>query len=369
MDKTCVVYCFAPHYRQAIFRLIDKEYECDWFFGRSNADIKKMDYSVLKGNTKELSAKHWMGLSWQSGVVRLLNVREYVNYLVFAQTKDISTWVFALLARFLYPKKNVFFWSHGYYGKESGFERRVKRLLFKLPNGGTFLYGNHARELMIRDGLNPNKLYVIHNSLDYEHQLEIRRSLNNSFVYKSHFGNDNKTLIFVGRLTPVKKLHMIIKALEACHKQGKHYNFVFVGAGEVLEELQSLTKCAALESSVWFYGPCYDERVLGELIFNADLCVSPGNVGLTAMHSLVFGTPVITHNDFSNQMPEFEAITQGCTGSFFVKDSVESLTDTINDWFLEYGSRREEVRANCFKEIDNYWTPEFQIKILKRHII
>lgn len=53
-----------------------------------------------------------------------------------------------------------------------------------------------------------------------------------------------------------------------------------------------------------------------EFIYNADLCVSPGNVGLTAMHSLVFGCPVITHNCFEWQMPEFEAIQPGITGDF-----------------------------------------------------
>ena len=54
-----------------------------------------------------------------------------------------------------------------------------------------------------------------------------------------------------------------------------------------------------LQDQIWFYGACYDESKLGELIFNADLCVSPGNVGLTAVHSMGYGTPVITHNNFA----------------------------------------------------------------------
>ena len=40
----------------------------------------------------------------------------------------------------------------------------------------------------------------------------------------------------------------------------------------------------------------------------SDLTVSPGNIGLTAIHSLSYGTPVCSHSNFNNQMPESEAI-------------------------------------------------------------
>lgn len=29
--RLCLIYNFAPHYREAIFRLINAEYACDWF--------------------------------------------------------------------------------------------------------------------------------------------------------------------------------------------------------------------------------------------------------------------------------------------------------------------------------------------------
>lgn len=366
--KLAIVYNFAAHYRQGIFEQIDRFYECDWFFGRSNSDIKKLDYSVLRGKIKEIGSKRVGCLCWQVGILKLLGCQEYSNYLLFAQTKDVSTWVFAFLAKHFYPKKNVFFWSHGYYGKESYLERLIKRQLFKLPNGGTFLYGNYARDIMIKHGLDPQHLYVIHNSLDYKHQLDIRHTLHFSTTFLSHFKNDHPTLVFVGRLTPIKKLDLAIKALGVCHEQGHYYNFVLVGGGEMMQELQDLTLELGLSGNVWFYGPCYDERVLGGLIYNADLCVSPGNVGLTAMHSMVFGTPVLTHNNFSHQMPEFEAIIPGKTGDFFEEGSVSSLARKIMDWLAVNGDKREMIRKYCFDEIDRSWTPDYQLSVIKQHI-
>ena len=162
---------------------------------------------------------------------------------------------------------------------------------------------------------------------------------------------------------------MLIDAVSYLHQQGKDYNLVFVGDGERKASLMEKVKEKGMENSVWFYGACYDETVNASLIYNADLCVSPGNVGLTAMHSLVFGTPVITHNDFEWQMPEFEAITENVTGAFFEKDSVPSLTKTIEDWFANHGNEREVVRKACTDEIDNYWTPDFQMDVIRKNLI
>ena len=53
------------------------------------------------------------------------------------------------------------------------------------------------------------------------------------------------------------------------------------------------------------------------------------NVGLTAIHSLSFGTPVLTHNNFDNQMPEVQAINEGENGGFFIENDLEDLIKKI----------------------------------------
>ena len=51
--KLCILYNFAQHYRSEIFQLLDKEYDCDFYFGDKYLDVKKMDYSLLKGKMTE----------------------------------------------------------------------------------------------------------------------------------------------------------------------------------------------------------------------------------------------------------------------------------------------------------------------------
>ncbi len=362
--KLCLIYNYAQHYRTSIFKLIDQEFDCDFVFGDSMGDVKKMNYSLLKGYVEEVHNKWFGGAYFQKGVLKLLR-KKYDRYIMLGETRCISTWLFLVLSKF-YPKKKVYLWSHGWYGKESRIERIIKKMLFKMADG-TFLYGNYARELMIKEGFSKDKLFVIHNSLAYDDQLEIRKQLQTTDIYTSHFSNDNPNLVFVGRLTEVKKLDMILHAMSKSKDKGIEYNLTLIGGGEKKNELEKLTAELGLTNNVWFYGPCYNEVELGNLIYNANLCVSPGNVGLTAMHSLVFGTPVITHSHFPLQMPEFESISEGKTGTFFEYENVDSLTQKINEWFST-PRNREEIREMCMKEIDENWTPYYQIEVLKKNL-
>lgn len=48
MKNLCIIYNFAAQYREGIFRLLDKEYDCYWFFGDNKTDIKGLDLNILK---------------------------------------------------------------------------------------------------------------------------------------------------------------------------------------------------------------------------------------------------------------------------------------------------------------------------------
>lgn len=114
----------------------------------------------------------------------------------------------------------------------------------------------------------------------------------------------------------MKKLDQIVEAVGILKQKGENYNIAFVGDGEIRQSLEVEVAKYQLQDNVWFYGPCFDEKINAELIYNADLCVAPGNIGLTAMHVLMFGCPAISHNNFKCQMPEFESIIPGHTGAF-----------------------------------------------------
>ena len=68
-------------------------------------------------------------------------------------------------------------------------------------------------------------------------------------------------------------------------------------------------------------------------------------------------------------MPEFEAIVPSRTGDFFEYGSIVSLVEKIEEWFGDNGISRDRIREECYKEIDNHWTPQYQIEVLKKNIL
>lgn len=364
--KLCLIYNTAPRYRESIFRAIDKEYDCDWFFGETKTDIKAMDISLLRNAKYYKYYGNPSRLYWKNCIGKLF-CKEYDSYFMLVESRALSDYVFIGLKSLFFPKKKLYVWTHGWYGKESKLEKILKLWQFRHVDG-IFVYSNYARELLIKEGIPAQKLFTIHNSLHYDQQKSLRETIMPSSIYKDHFKNENPILIFIGRLTKVKKLDLLIDAVYRLKQKGQFFNLVFVGDGEEKKNLESKVETLGLCDKVWFYGACYDEKTNAELIYNADLCVAPGNIGLTAMHSMVFGTPCLTHNDFKWQMPEFEAIHEGVTGSFFERDNLDSMISAIEKWFRVKHGEREKIREACYQEIDTQWNPHFQMDVIKKNL-
>lgn len=367
-SRLCCIFNYAPHYRMTIYSLIDKELGADFYFAdklQGGETIKKLDFSKLKGFEKEIKAHFGRHFEYTEGWIKLAFNRKYRNYLITPSDLAINQWLFLLLCWI--QRKQVYVWMHGLKSKKNS---RKGLLLFKLYTKllrGAFIYGQYAIDNMVELGMPEEKFILIHNSLDYNRHLSIRNNLKESDIYKDRFNNNDRTIFFIGRLIAGKSLDLLIDAVVTLKRQGKNYNLVFVGDGEEKSKLIELCDKKGL-NNVWFYGASYDEQVNAELLYNADLCVSPGNVGLTAIHSLTFGTPVITNSDFESQMPEFESIKDGVTGAFFDKSSSDSLASTISKWFQCHSNDREIVRQACYDEIAAGWTPEFQINVFKKYL-
>lgn len=366
MLKLCFITNYASHYHLAKWQLLAKTFDVDFVFDHDvskSGGIKQMDLSLV--NAKTVRVKNYFfrkHMIWQSGVIKLAFKKDYDRFIITEEVSCVSSWVFTFIIKFRKNKKLYRGDGHGWYGNEGVLKRIIKKLAFRLSDG-EFVYGDYARNIMIKNGLDGNKIWVVHNSLNHAEQLKYRGNISN--IYRKHFRNNNPVLLFIGRLISSKRLDMILSALERMRSEVVECNCVFIGDGEIKNELKEETNRKKLNQQVWFYGACYSEREISELITNADLCVSPGNIGLTAMHSLVYGTPIITSNDFSNQGPEFEAVKPGITGDFFEAGNVEDLSRKIMSW-LQMNQDRVQIRENCYKEIDNYWTPEFKVNVIKK---
>jgi len=360
----------APHYREKLWLAFARDLDVEFHFYYGN----NSDKSIKSVNFKN---ENWKGLENQVHIIDNIKVKNRLIYqrhvlkevafkhwdviILLGDANILSNWLAAIVAWL--KGIPVIFWGHGIYGSESFLKRTVRKSFLSLANIN-LVYGHWARNLLIEENFQPVSIRVIYNSVNYERSTALRVNAVSPNFYKSYFKNDLPTLIFIGRLTRVKRLQLLIEAVHQLNLVTKKFNLVLIGDGEVIQDLKSLAK--KLEVNAYFHGASYNEQEISKFIANADLCVSPGNVGLTSIHSMSYGTPVCTNDDFKNQGPEFEAIKPWETGCFF--DNIKgNLGETISEWF-EKSPSREKVRTNCYDVVDNFYNPNMQLEVLRKAI-
>jgi len=364
--STCCIFNFAPHYRKPIYTLMDKELSCDFYFGdKVDSEMKVMNVQQIPGYKKTVQNKRILFnlFWWQKEVVHLVFKKQYKHFILTGDSGILSSWLILLFCRIL--RKKSYIWMHGLQSVPSWKSKMLTYPFYRMANK-FLLYGEHAKQVMMKLGFSENKIECIYNSLDYDHQLSIREKLQKTNIYSNFFKNNLPTLIYIGRIQKVKKINLLFEAIKLLEERKVYCNLMLVGENTDDIDIQKLNRENNLHSKFWLYGPCYDENKIAEFIYNADVCVSPGNIGLTALHSLGYGTPAITHNNFSNQMPEFEAIQPDRTGDFFQENDINDLGKKIEKWLSIETTKRHEIRKDCYSIIDKKYNPHYQINLLKK---
>ena len=362
MSETCCMFNYGPHYRDAIFSKIDNELEYDLYFGdKVPVKMRQIDVSSYTNYKKDLKNIFIKNLYWQRGVIKNL-FKPYKNYIMTGDLSGISTWAVMILAKF--SGKRVYLWSHGWYERDGAVKSFFRKMFFGLSYK-VLLYGDYAKQLMIGHGFSEDKLIPIYNSLDYDTQKKVRDKLSHTDVFIKKFENNYPTLSYIGRIQKWKRLDLLIDALFELKEEGFPVNLVLIGEDTEDTGLKEYVYSKKLSQNVWFYGPTYDEEEIGNLIYNSNICVSPGNVGLTAIHSLMYGTPLITHGDFGYQNPEVEAIVEGVTGAFFKRNDSKDLALKIRQWIEDHPENDTLLKERCYKIIDERYNPYFQIEVLR----
>ncbi len=365
--KICCIFNIAPLYREGIYRLMDHdpELEFDILAGEeSTGGIALMDIRSLSGFGGYLHNVYRKGgkLVWQKGALRKAFAKNYDAYILTGNPGIRSNWIIALWARL--RGKPVYLWSHGLHGDERGMKLCKNMWYFRLA-GHLLLYGERPYRLLLDKGYPAGRMTVIYNSLDYDKQLAIRSRIGDRGFIRNYFGNDLPLLTFVGRLTASKRLDMLLDAMATLGTSGSPCNLVLIGDGPAREQLKKRAGALGLADRVWFYGETYDDHIIGSFLYYSAACVSPGNVGLTAIHSLTFGTPVVTHANGNKQGPEYEAVTPGVSGSLFAEGDTASLAEAVRPWLELTTEQREATRKACYGVVDGKFNPARQMEILR----
>lgn len=356
-----IAYHFLPHYRRGIFNELNLLYNVKFLAENSKSfegiPIVEMDgaYRFDEINNYRLG-KFW----FQPKIIYTALFDSYDVVVYLANPYFITTWMAAIISKI--RNKKVIFWGHGYHNKENNFVNKLKSCFYSLANA-LYFYGYNAKKNAIKLGINPDTIYVGFNSLDYKSQIRYREKV---LQFESDYSESGLNIICLSRLTVASNYKLLFETLNYLKKEIQfQFNLKIIGDGPCLKDLKEISD--SYELNVDFKGAIYDEDLLSKFIYDADVTISPGKVGLTAIHSLMYGTPVITHDQFEMQMPEVEAVVQNVTGLLFEKDNMLSLAEKLIN-YKNYFPNKRIVRDKCFQMIDQIYNPQKSALIMKMAI-
>ena len=110
-------------------------------------------------------------------------------------------------------------------------------------------------------------------------------------------------------------------------------NTIIVGDGPLETPLKAHAASLGVADRVHFMPGVYDEDDLAPLFALADLFVYPKNVGLSLIHALAYGVPVLTGDDLASHNPEVHALEDGVNGALFRHGDAEALAEKIQSLF------------------------------------
>ncbi len=153
--------------------------------------------------------------------------------------------------------------------------KRWMRLLMYRASSGLFLYGNRARELLLKAGFPAEKMCVVYNSLRYGEQKHFRESIGTAEVQSLRhrfLGDDNfqagRILLFCGRLKPSRNIEMICDSIVDMRQMGVYCALIVVGEGDAAYKAKCLAHVVrnGSQDQVHFLGAVYDESELSQVV-------------------------------------------------------------------------------------------------------
>lgn len=361
--KLAVIYHFFAHYRFPIIReLMDSdsiELSCYGSPSSENIDASIEPLTLLQLpslNVTPVFSKG--GFLWQRRMILPLLRADGDVFIFLASPYFLSTWVAAILLRV--KGARVLFWGHlRYKVAEKWYKKWFRKVFYKLATGW-LCYGHTAKAELIQNGIPEAEIHVIYNSLDYKKHVKLRTAAP-VLGFKHPFPDAEGFFICVSRLVEKRRLDMLFCAMQSLQAKGHHCRVLLVGDGPFRGTLEELA--GKMKLDVYFFGACYDESVLRELYRGAVATVAPGEVGLTAIQSLAFGVPVITHSDMDSQMPEAESVVEGVTGWLFKKENTDDMVCAME---RALGANRDAMQRACYRMIDLFFNPKKQVEVIRR---
>jgi glycosyltransferase involved in cell wall biosynthesis len=174
-------------------------------------------------------------------------------------------------------------------------------------------------------------------------------------AFRERFGLPEKIrlLFFLGRITPIKGLTLLLQAMSALRSYLKNWKLIIAGVNEFnhQKEFKSLAVKLSLESHIQFVGPLYG-KLKRDAFAAVDLFVLPSyseGSPMAILEALGAGVPVLATNASSWQ----EIVTLGCgwltdISEIGIRKALNEAIHTPREVLREMGQRGKALVAQKY---------------------
>lgn len=286
-----------PHYRVPLFKKLNEELGIVVCHSRARKGASLKGQQDLGFPTIRLP-RLYLGNAPTSMVQCILPtlIKQRPRVVITEFSLQYLTFWLLFLFRWLFGYQLVV-WTHGVKSKEllhpfTTLRSKIQLWVYKRVHA-VILYSDPNRKILTQYLKKPEKLFVANNTLDTKKLGEIYDELAKlgKGQVKEQLGFTHQyNLVFIGRLLKRKRLDILFKAFESVQDQ---FDVALHIIGDGPEE-DAVNEFAKANKKVTYYGAIHGLQLSSKYLFASDLMVMPGYVGLSAVHAMAMGCPVLT---------------------------------------------------------------------------
>ena len=286
---------------------------------------------------------------------------------------NISQWteLFALVLCKLLRIRFVW-WTHGYpYNQSANYTlmEKIKQRIrtYSLHFGDAIIvFSKHGKEYLVEQNIRKNKIFIANNTLDTNKLYNAKKSVLSKYTEKIickelDVPKNSYIILFIGRLKKTKRLENAIGAINILQDKYTNILFVIIGGGEELERYKDY-KNSSHNPHIRFVGEVFDEEQIAKWCHISKLFLHPGAIGLSIVHAMIFGLPVITEEGIGNygHGPEIQYLRNGYNGFMVPPNNVKKMAEIIEQLLINE-KKREELSKNAESVIKEEATIESMV--------
>jgi glycosyltransferase involved in cell wall biosynthesis len=207
------------------------------------------------------------------------------------------------LARLVLPDRvPIAYWGHGrdlHTLEPSAFKLFLERRKLERTRraAGFFAYTEGVRRFLIENGVAPERIFVLGNTIDVEaHRRRFEALRESRAALRDGWGAaDARLLLYVGRVNASKRLDLVADAVLELRRNDPRYRLMIAGGGDatLIEDLRRKLGPEGFE----YRGVLVEPADLAPLFVASDAFVLPGLTGLAPLTSLCYDlTPILIEN-------------------------------------------------------------------------